>query len=81
MVDTTEVLEIAEFNCRESGAVDYQDFEEWRGWELFEVKGILLANGYECHERRHHNEWWDSCGYQKMRTHFHKREDRQNSPR
>ena len=77
MVDEAEILKIAEFKTRESGAVDYWDFfesgEAKTGWDLFKVKKILLDSGYECHEKRHLSEWRGSCGYQKRRTHFHRR--------
>jgi len=79
MVDITRVLQIAEFETRGRSAVSYLPFyilkppgEE--GWHfLFKVKDILLANGYECHERRHSSEWRDLCGFQEKRTHFHGR--------
>jgi len=76
MGDKTKVLEIAELKCRESGAVDFKDFDELRegtgGFYLFQIKNILLDNGYECHEKRHIDEWWNLCSYQKRRTHFHR---------
>lgn len=81
-VDTKKILEVAESKCQQEGAVDLLDFLESRlvrtSFDLFKVKKVLLANGYECHERRAINDWQDWCGYQKNRTHFHRQTDLQH---
>jgi len=81
VIDTTKVLEIAEFETRGGSAVPYPPFyilkpPDEEGWHfLFKVKRILLDNGYVCHERRHLGEWWNLCGYKEKKTHFHRKED------
>lgn len=67
----SHVLQIAR---SKKGLIFYKDFYHLnphpRGYHwLFQVKIILISNGYICHERREKATW--RCGYQGSYTHFH----------